>query len=124
MKYFFHQSKAHRGSNIEQHIHFWLGEDASQDEVTTAAYKTVELDNMLGGAPIQHREVQGHESGRFLSYFKSGLRLICCQIFHPIWGFMAFHFLGLCRVVFPPVSIMSQTTELPNCLWSKAEGNQ
>ena len=37
----------------------------------TAAYKTVELDTYLGDAPIQHREVQGHESLLFKSYFES-----------------------------------------------------
>merc|ERR1739848_902100 len=47
---------------MEQHIHFWLGQDASQDEAAVAAFKTVELDEFLGGTPIQHREVQGQES--------------------------------------------------------------
>ena len=36
-----------------------------------AAYKTVELDTYLNDAPVQHREVQGHESLLFKSYFDS-----------------------------------------------------
>eukprot|EP01006_Ploeotia_vitrea_P060007 TRINITY_DN75139_c0_g1_i1.p1 TRINITY_DN75139_c0_g1~~TRINITY_DN75139_c0_g1_i1.p1 ORF type:complete len:374 (-),score=84.86 TRINITY_DN75139_c0_g1_i1:81-1151(-) len=56
-------------------VHFWLGKNTSQDEAGTAAYKTVELDDSLGGAAIQHREVQGSEGPKFLSYFPAGVRL-------------------------------------------------
>jgi gelsolin len=54
-------------------IHFWLGQDTTQDESGTAAYKTVELDTFLGDKPIQHREVEGFESMLFSRYFPKGI---------------------------------------------------
>jgi len=57
-------------------VHFWLGTYTSQDEAGTAAYKTVELDDHLGGAPVQHREVQGYESNLFMGYFHNQITIM------------------------------------------------
>jgi len=57
-------------------IHFWLGADSSQDEIGIAAYKTVELDESLGGGPVQYRECQNHESGQFMALFKGGIEYL------------------------------------------------
>lgn len=59
-----------KGDKIANNVHFWLGQHTTQDEAGTAAYKTVELDTVLGGLPIQFREVQGSESDEFLKLFK------------------------------------------------------
>ncbi|XP_042060494.1 villin-4-like [Salvia splendens] len=55
---------------LHHDIHYWLGKSTSQDEAGTAAIKTIELDAALGGRAAQYREVQGHETEKFLSYFK------------------------------------------------------
>jgi len=62
---------------LKYNVHFWLGKETSQDEQGTAAYKTVELDDLLGDLPVQYREVQGHESPEFLAIFpKTGVKIL------------------------------------------------
>nr|CUU97371.1 hypothetical transcript [Hymenolepis microstoma] len=56
-------------------IHFWIGKHSTADEYGTAAYKTVELDTFLDDAATQHREVDGFESPKFISYFKKFMTL-------------------------------------------------
>ncbi|XP_066925925.1 gelsolin, cytoplasmic-like [Clytia hemisphaerica] len=63
-------------NRIEWDIHFWLGAETSQDEAGVCAYKTVELDDSLGGYPVQYREVQKHESKRFLDIFPLGVEYL------------------------------------------------
>ncbi|CAN9512287.1 unnamed protein product [Ophioblennius macclurei] len=60
-------------SSLSYDIHYWIGSQSSQDEQAAAAVYTIQLDDHLGCSPVQHREVQNHESDAFRGYFKQGI---------------------------------------------------
>uniref|UniRef100_A0A8C7KAN1 Gelsolin n=1 Tax=Oncorhynchus kisutch TaxID=8019 RepID=A0A8C7KAN1_ONCKI len=51
-----------RSGHLQYDLHFWLGDDCTQDESGAAAIFTIQIDDYLGGKPIQYR------------YFKTGLK--------------------------------------------------
>ncbi|KAD4981896.1 hypothetical protein E3N88_18567 [Mikania micrantha] len=55
---------------LQHDIHYWLGKDANEVDSAIASDKTLELDAALGSQSVQYKEVQGQETGKFLSYFK------------------------------------------------------
>ncbi|XP_042492503.1 villin-1 isoform X2 [Macadamia integrifolia] len=58
-------------SGLHQHdIHYWLGNNAKEDDSALVSEKALELDAALGSHAVQYREDQGQETGKFLSYFK------------------------------------------------------
>ncbi|XP_053328752.1 gelsolin isoform X2 [Spea bombifrons] len=63
-----------KSGKLQYDLHYWLGDECTQDESGSAAIFTVQMDDHLGGDPIQNREVQGFESSVFLGYFKSGIK--------------------------------------------------
>ncbi|KAJ8107822.1 hypothetical protein OPT61_g8600 [Boeremia exigua] len=61
--------KSNSEPQLVHDIFFWLGRATTQDEAGTAAYKTVELDEFLQGAAVQHRELQASPSDAFSALF-------------------------------------------------------
>ncbi|XP_077969403.1 gelsolin-like isoform X1 [Styela clava] len=55
-------------------LHFWLGRESSQDERGAAAIITCQMDDYLGGEPVQYRQTQEHESREFMALFKNGVK--------------------------------------------------
>lgn len=67
---------------------FLQGAHSSTDEQGTAALKAVELDDKLGGSPVQIRVVQGKEPKHFLAMFQGSLTIF--------QGGLASNFDGMC----------------------------
>eukprot|EP00823_Brevimastigomonas_motovehiculus_P008431 TRINITY_DN7717_c0_g1_i1.p1 TRINITY_DN7717_c0_g1~~TRINITY_DN7717_c0_g1_i1.p1 ORF type:complete len:463 (+),score=155.86 TRINITY_DN7717_c0_g1_i1:17-1405(+) len=61
--------KDEKSNSLRFNLFYWFGHDSTQDEMGTAAYKAVELDDYLGGVPVESRELQDNESKEFLNCF-------------------------------------------------------
>lgn len=71
---FFFLSQTQKVSSFSSYdIHYWIGSRSTQDEQGAAAVYAIQLDEFLRCAPVQHREVQNHESDIFRGYFKQGI---------------------------------------------------
>ncbi|XP_025807991.1 villin-1-like isoform X2 [Panicum hallii] len=58
-------------TGVRRHdVHYWVGEEAKEEDCLLASDKAVELDAVLGSNTVQYRETQGEESDKFLSYFR------------------------------------------------------
>ncbi|CAI9543799.1 unnamed protein product [Staurois parvus] len=57
------------GGKKGQIIYTWQGLDSSKDEITASAFLSAQLDEELGGGPVQVRVVQGKEPPHLLSLF-------------------------------------------------------
>ena len=62
--------------SLVSEIFLWLGAATSTVEQGVASVVAVELDEMLGGGWVLHREVQGHESGQFCHVFDNVLEYL------------------------------------------------
>jgi len=56
--------------HINHIIYFWQGSSSSTDEKSSAALHAKELDDEMGGTPVQVRVVQNKEPDHFLQLFK------------------------------------------------------
>ncbi|KAK2120252.1 hypothetical protein P7K49_001638 [Saguinus oedipus] len=95
-----------RNGNLQYDLHYWLGNECSQDESGAAAIFTVQLDDYLNGRAVQHREVQGFESATFLGYFKSGLKYKVAR---------------MCPVICLDSLAPSTPDDFPGCSWITPE---
>ncbi|XP_020770505.2 villin-like protein isoform X2 [Odocoileus virginianus] len=58
---------------VPKDLHYWVGKMAGVAAHGAPGSFMQHLKEALGGATVQHREVQGHESACFRSYFRSGI---------------------------------------------------
>ena len=65
----------HDGRTDRYIIYYWLGGNSSQDEAGAAALRAVELDDRLGGQPVQVRVVEGKEPAHFLAMFGGKMKI-------------------------------------------------
>lgn len=68
------KEKKDKEGKIAWDLHMWIGDKSTQDEYGACAILTTQLDDEMGGTPVQFRETQGNESSTFLGYFRPAIQ--------------------------------------------------
>jgi hypothetical protein len=114
------------GDALKWDVFFWIGSESSQDEYGVAAYKANELDDLLGGAPVQHREIEGSESDEFVECFPKGITYLEGGVdsgFRKVDGTESDNFNRLYRVHKKPGNHPARCFEVPRKCSSLNDGD-
>ena len=65
-----------RTRNLQHNLFYWIGRKAPKDSVVAVAFRSVQLNEKLGGGAVHHREAQGHESEQFSELFNFNIKYL------------------------------------------------
>ncbi|ELR12318.1 gelsolin repeatcontaining protein [Acanthamoeba castellanii str. Neff] len=65
-----------RSRTLQWELHYWIGRKAPKDSASSAAIRSIQLNEKIGGQAVHYREVQGHESEKFQQLFNYKIKYL------------------------------------------------